>query len=384
MTVVFDATKTKQCSHCKIDKPFDFFSKNKATRDGFCHECKDCTSKKDKARRHVKKYGEPITSRKEAFEAGVIDPGELTFDELTGGYIQEQTGKGTPRVPVYKLSKRAQNKFNNELSQRVNQFIKSKATRAVEVIFEIADSDLVEPADRLKAATWLAERVIGKTAEKLELSVNETPHETIFESIAGGSREAHRAQQAAIETGNILEAEVIEDNSEAQESQTEQVVGTAEPRPEQDNSHVTVEDRERGISEGLFHRRGVEVDSEVTGAGTVELKAEQLADNIVAKRNEAQELRKRVAEAKKKRYAARAVGASSVEAMGLLIHWRVHERGLLACLVMPAEATPARIDRIRAADEFTDDPAWVALIRAEKSRKAAERAKRKLKGLKNG
>ena len=36
----------KFCGKCKTEKPFTDFSRNKARKDGYCNQCKECTSKR--------------------------------------------------------------------------------------------------------------------------------------------------------------------------------------------------------------------------------------------------------------------------------------------------------------------------------------------------
>ena len=237
----------------------------------------------------------------------------------------------------------------------MNRYMREKSGRALEVVFEIIDSDLVEPADRFKAAQWWLERIMGKTPEKVELSLSESPHESIFENVLGGSRENYRAQANAIEDGNVLEAEVIEDENEVLDVETNLVV---------DQSKQSANSGGRENSNG-------NVDNDST--------TEESADQILQKRNEARELKKRIAEQKRKRYAARAVGATSLSQMPWLIDWRVHEDGLRACLVAPAALTPARLDIIAANDEATNDELFVATQRANLLADKVKKAQQSIK-----
>lgn len=64
---------TKVCNTCKEDLPLDRFYKNKTSRDGYQHHCKDCTRVKqaewrkanpEKARSYMKKYRESERGRR--------------------------------------------------------------------------------------------------------------------------------------------------------------------------------------------------------------------------------------------------------------------------------------------------------------------------------
>ena len=319
MTAVDETVQTKVCKVCGVEKPLTEFYAHKTASDGRQTYCKACNTVRHKTRYAIEKKGDATVKRSIRFLRGHVDPAELTDDEILGGYILEDDGTKTNSC---EFEVKAKGKFNKELTRRMNRYMREKSGRALEVVFEIIDSDLVEPADRFKAAQWWLERIMGKTPEKVELSLSESPHESIFENVLGGSRENYRAQANAIEDGNVLEAEVIED----------------ELVPEKTNETN---------------------DSEPTNNTT-----EESADQILQKRNEARELKKRIADQKRKRYAARAVGATSLSQMPWLIDWRVDDDGLRACLVAPSALTPARLDIIAANDEATNDELFVATQRA--------------------
>jgi hypothetical protein len=394
MTAIDDGVKTgtKRCSKCTLDKPFSEFHKNPRQTHGRANYCKSCASENRQKEYHQRKTGIKPQTRAERFIAGLVDPSELSMDELAGGFIYQDDGT---RYGNATFEKRALSKFNGELSRRLNKTIKDGGARALEVIYEIMDRDTVEPGDRLKAATWWAERVIGKTPEKLELSLNDAPHETIFENLTGGSREDHRKAQL----GQAIDAEIVEMDS------GEDIVDVQSEEIQQDehSRSTSLDDGKRNPDDGLLYPEGMgSTSGQITSEGQIGtgpksdetvlqdmqpgrvikngLSTEDVADNIADKRKAAQELKKRVAEQKKKRYAARAMGASSLASAPWLIDWRVDEDGLLACLVPPANLTPDRLARIAKNNELTNDPVAIARYRADKLAAQVERLKKKIEG----
>lgn len=348
-------TVTKRCRKCNEEKSVDQFYKNGRSGDGYGYYCKPCDSAKRSINYHEGKHGIKIRNRADRFIAGLVDPAELTYDELVGGYILLEDGTKYWSVD---FDKRSSTRFATELTKRLNRMIKEKASRSIEIIFDIADSDLVEPADRLKAATWLAERVIGKTPEKIELKLESAPYEEIEANIGGGSREAHRAKAI----GSAIDAEIIDVDDEPYDEISEVESEASELLVDDvSEQQVVVEQSEQH----LVRSRRVDSSDDANSA-------ESVADAKVDKKQAAQDLKKRVAEAKKRRYAARAVGATSLDAVGWKIDWRVTQEGLRACLVPPVAFTPDRLTTIRINDEQTDNPQFIAQQRINQLEREAQ------------
>lgn len=65
--IVIDATKTKKCSHCNIEKPLTSYKTNLGSSDNLFHICTDCLPKNnftiDKQRAYDKKYREAHPER---------------------------------------------------------------------------------------------------------------------------------------------------------------------------------------------------------------------------------------------------------------------------------------------------------------------------------
>lgn len=393
MTAIDDGVKTKVCRICGAEKPLTDFYTHKSTRDGRQTFCIQCSKDRGKINYERKKKGDLSLPRSVRFANGNIQPSELTDEEILGGFIYEEDGSKTDSAW---FEDRVMGRFNKELSRRLNRYIKQKSARAIEIIFEIADSDLVEPADRLKAATWLAERIVGKTPEVLQLGVEQKPYESVFENLVGGSREEHRAKQLtqAIDAEVVsVDGEVIDvmDQDPSEAYQTDSDLGQqVSQRSRQDladesqfgsdqTSGSTNDDQNTGNGIHGGQRQNSSMDSNKS--------TEQIADEIVSKKEEAQALKKRIADAKRLRFAARVGGATSLARAPWLIDWRVDEEGLRACLVAPEAQTPAKLAVVTANDEATNDLAFVAQQRANilqaKADKLQEKANKML-GRANG
>lgn len=399
----------KMCAKCRKQKPIGCFSRNKAAKDGLTAYCRSCQREMRKGYRKQKNDMYLASNRFDLMTTGQLELKCLTIEELTGGFIVLEDGT---KQDISVANKSFQTKFNAELNRRLNSVLRQGSKRALEVMYYIMDSDTVEPVDRMKASQWWIERVMGKTPEVLQMSLTEAPHESIFETLSGGTRDDHRKQ-----IGQAIDAEIVDEDDDASSeshrrspmdlSQSAQRVvenfsGQNLEDPSVDpESGMAISQRDDNGTRDL-HSTDVSSRSESTIHGTDkdlhgtkieskdgELRSDQsgttesVVDEIARKRNEAKALKKRIADKKKKRYAARATGAKSLAQVPWLIDWRVHEHGLLACLVPPSLLSPARLDVINANDAATDDLAFIAMQRANKLAAQAERLKAKLEGMNN-
>lgn len=395
----------KTCNKCGEDKPHNEFYANPTATDGLRAECKICLNKIRKeayAQRHKATDVEVAQlNRAEKLVKGFLEVTELTDYELNNQCIEVDDGTGR-YIEFNKLDNRPGNrwrdKVNKELSNRINKYIKSKSLRAVEVIFDIADSELVEPGDRLKAATWLAERVIGKTPEVLLTGDAGKAYEQIFDTaVESGSREEFRnrvngggnAALAELESANkkqgsgnnsapgldndsqeILDAEVEEDeyverkpfkevsDSEDWDAEAQTVGYGSESGSQTSGLGDSGQNRIRGFSESIsggdansFEAGdGRNSDSGFTDAG--EKRSEALADK--------ERLRKARQKAKQRRFAARALGITSLDRMPYQLEFSLIKTGAMAgklrCrLVCPNELTEARLAKLEATNALTDE-----------------------------
>lgn len=378
----YEAEVGKVCKTCGEEKSLDDFYANPSALDGKFAECKTCVlvSRKKKYQERYKGVTDLELSRFDRVTKlvkGFLDVKELSDDELLGRYILNEqafkdghgnvvpgcapAGNGFYKVPFNSLEyfNRPGNRFvakiNKELNSRINEYIKSKSLRAVQVLFEIADSDMVEPGDRLRAATWLAERVIGKTPEVLLMGDASKVYETIFDtSVESGSREAYRKS-------------INEDQRELERSDS--------GGGDNNSSEVLDVEIEEGLeadplpvgygSEGKNEGNGDCGSGRNNGESTGEPDSENSGLSVNGERRsefkkQKTELVRARQKAKQKRFVARALGLTSLDRMPYLLEFSLIRRGAMAgklmCrLVCPSETSEARLAKLEEINALTDE-----------------------------
>jgi len=255
--------------------------------------------------------------RPQKFMQGFITVEELADEEVSGMYILNDAGQ---RVRSTALGVKIHQQIAQELHRRLNRFLQTKTASMLEVMVDIAESELVEPADRIKAAQWVAERTLGKTPEVLIHAKTEQPYESIFQTIDAGSRQDYREKVSStrLELGGkpdeIFDVEVIEEPQDSSPTRSDS------GNPDRDS-------------------RQPDPGSSLEYARSVSDRRDQASRE--------QEIKKARTKAKQRRYAARAVGATNTQDMQWLIEWKFLPTGNFRMkLVCPDDQTPARLDRV--------------------------------------
>lgn len=157
-------------------------------------------------------YKDPATmTRLELLEAGYIDVDDLTDDELRGGVA--------PRGKHLRVSKEVYQKITQRHFQRAQELMAEGLLPAVQALNHIAQGSAYEPADRIKAATYIIERVMGKTPDVLITKAIKEPWEELVAGVATLSREESRARrQGAGSGGDTIDAEVVEPEQDSEDS----------------------------------------------------------------------------------------------------------------------------------------------------------------------
>lgn len=257
--------------------------------------------------------------RVQQFCQGFLDVADLDDDEVRGSFVRNNDG-----VPIStgKLGVKFEQILHKELLKRLNKYIRTKAPRAIEVMYQIADSDVYEAADRIKASQWLAERVVGKTPDiVLSGEINETPFQNILMGLDAGSREDYRKKVEATRYG--------EDSEESQ----------------LDSSFV----------DGDFIQHSSVLDVEVIDdceepePAPTSVAVDNIAQEREQRKADIKEARDRIKKAKSRRYAARATGATTLQSIPFLLKYKEIKTGdLKGCyrlrLVAGSTASPAVID----------------------------------------
>lgn len=252
--------------------------------------------------------------RPQKFLQGFLDISELSDEEVQGLFIYNDAGQ---KVDSIALGLKMHQQIAQELHRRMNRFLQTKTASMLSVMVDIAESELVEPADRIKAATWVAERTLGKTPDIVIHGKTEQPYEAIFEAIDAGSRENYRKenQKERLELGGssspILDVEIEEDSDERFNGKTDDLARNSTSLDAARQSHQRREEVKR-----------------------------------------VQELKKARAKAKQRRYAARASGATTTHDLPWIIEWKFVEKGthqgrFKMKIICPDDQTQTRIDKVQ-------------------------------------
>lgn len=280
-------------------------------------------------------------TRAQRFMQGFITTDELSDEEIQGMFIYEDDGQ---KVKSITLGIKIHQQIAQELHKRLNRFLQTKTASMLSVMVDIAESDLVEPADRIKAAQWVAERTLGKTPDIIIHGKTEQPYEAIFETIDAGSREDYRQKISStrLELGGkpdtILDVETIEepedsDSGEDHQWHTRSESPNPDPGPTMGHpGHPGQDSDQRNPAE------------EITPGWVHNKEKHQEVDRQ-------KEIKKARAKAKQRRFAARANGATTSHDLPWLVEWKFNATGKHAgcytmLLVCPEDQTPARLDKV--------------------------------------
>lgn len=167
-----------------------------------------------------------MMTRAQQFMQGFLKPEDLEDEEVQGSFIRNPDGSV---VKARALGLTFEQMIAKELHTRLNGYLRKKSASMLTVMVDIAENDLYEPADRIKAAQWVAERVIGKTPEVLVHAKTETPYESILAGIESGPREDYRksievgsSRGSAFDSGtSIIDGEVVDDEEFDEDEESE-------------------------------------------------------------------------------------------------------------------------------------------------------------------
>lgn len=278
--------------------------------------------------------------RTQKFMQGFLSVEDLSDEEIQGMYVLNDQGV---KIASMKLGTKFHQSIAQELHRRLNRFMQTKTASMINVMVDIAESDLVEPADRIKAAQWVSERVLGKTPDVLVHANVEKPYETIFDTIDAGSRQDYRqriestrleiesGQDGDVDGGSYLDVEIEDEDTTGENWSTRPDEPLHEPRRR--DSDVRDESGTGDDQQGnnLQHVRVVEEQREEI--------------------NRQKDLKKARVKEQRRRYAGRAQGATTVKDLAWLIEWKEIKRGedtgkWLMKLVCPSDQTEAKLAKL--------------------------------------
>lgn len=122
-----------------------------------------------------------------------LDPADLDDEELARGICRNEDGK-FPRRNVHMVPKALYDRMTTELFQRSDDRLRNSLVDAVESITKIMMNDEIDASTRIKAATWVFERLRGKTPEVVEIR-QDKPYQMVLSHIHRGPRERPVAEE---------------------------------------------------------------------------------------------------------------------------------------------------------------------------------------------
>lgn len=126
--------------------------------------------------------GEPVHRVWRNFASGRIPWSELDNEELARLQCRDKNGTfigGKPAV----IPRDVVQMHARELLARNDKLMKEVILKSTQVFIDIIDDDMASDADRMKAAQYLQDRVMGKTPDKVELKAELKPWEGVVAEI---------------------------------------------------------------------------------------------------------------------------------------------------------------------------------------------------------
>lgn len=222
---------------------------------------------------------------------GIIKVSELDDEEIAKGAIRNEDGTFSKSQL---LEKKIYEEMKREFFARAERMMQEQAYDMIKVMREMALSEINEPKDRIQAAQWNIERILGKTPDVLITHTSDKPFESIMSAITGGSRDDYRNGEAPAIVNEILDGEVLEDDEDEEDDEDD------EDEP-------------------------IDVEVEIESKSPVSAMSTALA--VQEKKDAIQATKDRINKARNRRYAARAQGADSLENLGFGINF-VQEKKL--------------------------------------------------------
>lgn len=137
--------------------------------------------------------------------SGEIEVEDLDEDELARGMCKNPDGSFPRRQPEL-IPKMMFDRMQRELFSRADEALRNNLMNAVGSIAQIAADPSADPGQRLKAATWLFERLRGKTPDVIQLSAQK-PYEELLDSVHRGPRK--RSVESSEESAPVEQPTVV-------------------------------------------------------------------------------------------------------------------------------------------------------------------------------
>lgn len=136
---------------------------------------------------------------------------ELDEEELARGMCRNPDGSWPAKIPDM-VPKTLHDRMVRELFSRADEALRVNLLNAVNSVTKIATGEHVEPQVKLKAATWMFERLRGKVPDVVQVT-QEKPFEVTLQKLHRGPRPTD---------DDVVDAEVVEaDTGQGEEAARE-------------------------------------------------------------------------------------------------------------------------------------------------------------------
>ena len=147
-----------------------------------------------------------------ALLSGELAVEALTDEELLRGWPIPSNGSRIGRPPS-KIPLSVHKRCTQELFKRADEKLKEGLIEAVEVMKGLMNDEDSTPADRIKAATWIYERVRGKIPDVVQ-HVQERPFEVVFTKVEATRRVRSERTEGTAALESYVDAEEVGDEDE--------------------------------------------------------------------------------------------------------------------------------------------------------------------------
>ena len=147
-------------------------------------------------------------TRQELFNNGFITVEDLDDEELRRGQCRDAHGR-FPKITktMESVPRDLYDAMVAEHAQRFDEKLRQQLDVALNTLAEVMVDPTAEPKDKMEAAKWFVDRVRGKTVERVDFHVRKEPWEELLGDVAHITYQQHKA----IQSGAIIDAEVVED-----------------------------------------------------------------------------------------------------------------------------------------------------------------------------
>lgn len=200
---VRQGSKRPKCSGVRKGSRCTFFAR---TGSEFCANHEPDPKVRAEAQREIRLRG--VTQNKRMLELlnGKLDVSTLDDEELARGQFKDKNGRFSGQPPKV-LPRVVYQRLTKELFRRADVKLQQSLLDAVETMVNIATSEYAENKDKIKAATWIFERLRGKVPETISIT-QERPFEILLQGIVAGDRTAPKSLES------YVDAEIVEDDEE--------------------------------------------------------------------------------------------------------------------------------------------------------------------------